>query len=321
MAEQAQLDPVAMIQAQLNLEKQAPEPKQEPKQEAQEEVVEAPEAEPEEEAPEPNKQVEGDDIEIPLDRLEALEMEVTVKGDDGKDVVEKPTVKELRDGYMRQKDYSRKTAELARQREEVSEKTRQGIAAERAQALEALQAMEQTLIDAVAPELRNVDWNDLAANDPALWAQKRQRADQISQALQGIKTKQQELKAKADADVSQARTKAAREAISVLEADIPGWNDTLYQTLLKTGVAAGFDQKEVSQWVDPRAIKLLHKAYLYDKLQADKPVAGKKVVVPPKVIKPGSTATPSRQREVEAFKRLQDSGNIMDAAAVIRSRM
>ena len=77
----------------------------------------------------PNQQVEGGDApqvapeepeqpvaEIPLDQLEAIALEVVTKGDDGSDVTEKPTIKELREGYMRQKDYSRKTADIARQR-------------------------------------------------------------------------------------------------------------------------------------------------------------------------------------------------------------
>ena len=65
--------------------------------------------------------------EIPLDQLEAIQLEVEVSGDAGK-VTEKLPIKELKLGYMRQKDYQTKTAEVARQRNEVGEKIRQGRA-------------------------------------------------------------------------------------------------------------------------------------------------------------------------------------------------
>ena len=336
-------DPVEMIQAQLNLEqedktavmeaartirKQAKETKETPKEiskEAEKETkpeVKEETKEEEQKEPETNKQVEGDDIEIPLDRLEAIQLEVTVKGDDGKDVAEKPTIKELREGYMRQKDYSRKTAELARQREEVAEKTRQGIETERSQYLKDLQTLQQTFIETTAPELKDVNWNHLAANDPAEYVRLRNRADQISQVLQGLRVKQQAIETKTKADQSQILKKIAQEAIKVLESDIPGWNDTLYQTLMKSGEAVGYKTDEVAQWVDPRAIKLLHKAYLYDQLKAEKPPE-KKTAVAPKVIKAGVAQDTSKaqQREVEAFKKLQSSGSISDAADVIRHRL
>lgn len=263
--------------------------------------------------------------EIPLDQLDAVEIEVTVKGEDGKNIVEKPTVKELREGYMRQKDYQRKTAEVARQREEVSEKVRQGIESQQTQYVQTLAALQATLIESVAPELRNVDWNTLAATDAFEYVRLKNRADQITAANNAIQRKIQEVNDQQTAAQRAETQKRAAKAREMLESDIPGWNDDLYQTLIRSSVDYGFKPEEVATWVDARSIKVLHDAYQYRQSKVEKkpvPVV-KKVTIPPKVLKPGGAPvqTAAKQKSEEAMKRLNKSGRIEDAAALIASRM
>ena len=316
-------DPVTLISALLDAEKVTPDSKPaEPKPDA---------AQPEGDAkPGDNAQVEGGDAqpdkdaktaEIPIDQLEAIELETTYKSDDGKDVTEKLPIKELRLGYMRQKDYGRKTAEIARQRAELANSVRQGIESERTQYVNTLQQMQTTLTELVAPELKDVNWNDLAANNQYEYIRLSNRRDQVNQALQGIVAKQQEVRAKADADRSQAAKATAQKTWATLEADIPGWNDQLYQEALKAGESVGFQPGEVGQWLDPRAVKLLHKAYLYDQLKVGKPPTDKKVVVAPAATKPGASVPVSKtaQKTGEALGQLRKSGRVDDLAAVIAS--
>jgi hypothetical protein len=321
-------DPVSRIQAMLDAENappQAPQPEQAPAQ---------PEATPEVEAPAvPNTQVEGDDApvtedarrmaEIPLDQLEAIELELTVKGEDGKDVVEKPTIKELREGYMRQKDYSRKTAEVARQREETGEKVRQAIDSERSQLQKTLQEVQALLLETAAPELKDVNWNELATNDPFTYVQRRNRADQIAQALNTVKARQQELETKQKTERESTHKQSIEKARETLQRDVPGWTDSLYQEIIKGADAFGFKPEEVANWLDPRAIKLLHSAMQAKKSAPQKPSTDKKVTLPPKVVKPGAAQelSATQQRQQSAVQRLQKSGNLDDAAAVIRGRL
>lgn len=296
----------------------------------------APESPPGEQAPEPeapagpNKEVEGEDApadapagEIPLDQLESIALEVTIKGEDGKDVVEKPTVKELREGYMRQKDYSRKTAEVARQREELGEKTRLAIDGERKQYVQQIQQLHDVLLETVAPELKNVDWNHLAQNDAFEYVRLRNRADQINQALSTIQGKAKEVTSKQEAEQKKARTEIATKARAQLEADIPGFNDALYQSLMKSGEKFGYKPEEIATWVDARAIKLLYAATQGQQAAPAKPSVDKKVVTVPKVVRPGASAENSQaqQRHASAMKQLQSSGTIQDAAAVLRARL
>ena len=256
--------------------------------------------------------------EIPLEQLEAIELETTVQG-----VVEKRTIKELREGYMRQQDYSKKTAEVARQREEVSAQVRQAIESERTRYATELQQMQAILLETAAPELKDVNWNYLAANEPSEYVRLRNRADQIGNVLKEVQAKQQAVTQKQADEQRQAIARAAQESRAKLEAEIPGWNDALYQELMQVGISVGYKQEEVANWLDPRAFKVLHEASEYRKLKAGKPPVASRVVTPPKVIKPGATQANSQaaQRHSEAMKRLQSSGNVQDAAAVILARM
>jgi hypothetical protein len=185
--------------------------------------------------------------------------------------------------------------------------------------------MQATLFDAIAPELKNVDWNQLAATDAFEYVRLKNRADQIATANAAIQAKIKEVTDKQTAEQRQATQARAAKARERLEQDIPGWNDGLYQTLIKSGNDYGFTAEEVASWVDDRSIKVLHDAYQYRQSKVEKkpvPVV-KKVTIPPKVLKPGGAPVQSaaKQKSEEAMKRLNKSGRIEDAAALIASRM
>lgn len=326
-------DVVSRIDAILASEKPEPAPRaaQPPAKPAAPESPEPPAEAQEEEAPAgPNKGVEGEDAEpadaqtteIPLDQLESIAIEVEVESEGGK-VTEKPTVKELKLGYMRQKDYQKKTAEVARQREEVQERTRQAIEGERGQYQKSLQELTDLLIETAAPELKDVDWNHLSKNDAAEYVRLHNRREELNRALSTIQAKQKEATDKQRAELKKAREDAATKARAQLEADIPGFNDVLYQSLMKSAEKFGYKPEEVGTWIDPRAIKLLHAATLAQSQTPAKPPAEKKVVAVPKAIRPGASAENAlgQQRHEAAMKQLRKTGSVQDAAAVLRARL
>ena len=336
----SQADIAARIQGIINSEPGDSKSKRLPPAEAQpatpppalkEQKTDEQEATPEPEAPVgPNKQAEGDDApqedaqgmaEIPLDQLENIELEISVQGEK-----RKLPIKELRDGYMKDADYRKKTADLNRQREQLHEETRKATDAERMKYVTELQTLHDLVTQTAASELGNVDWNDLAQNNAFEYVRLDNRKKQITHTLETIRAKQQEVLSKHSQEQKAAMQKAATEARDQLEKDIPGWNDALYQSLMKAGIEKfGYKQDEVTSWVDPRAFKLLHKAHLYDQLQAEKtaPPADKKVSVPPKVVRPGPQRETSQQanRDANALKQLRTSGRSEDAAAVIKNRL
>lgn len=285
-------------------------PQQAPK---EEEVVEekgtdeSPAPEPQEEA-QPAKEAET--IEIDPD-AKLFEVELTVEGGEKKS--EKLSLNDLKAQRMMQSDYQRKTAELARQREDVQVQIRQGIEKTQTEYMQALQAQEALIWNAVAPDLQKVDWDKLAVEDPAQFVQMSNRATKVQQTIQAIRAEQQKLVSQ---EQEYRKNVLAPKANEELRRDIPNWDLNLYQGLLKTAISDyGFKPEEVNEVVDPRMMKVLHDAFQYRKLKSEKTIADKKVVEKPKTLKPGGGQEP--QVNQDAFKRLGRTGHIQDAAAVI----
>jgi len=284
--------------------------------------VETPEAPQEEEskAPEEEKPEEVKPEEIELDE-DSTHLDVTFKGEDGANVTSKVSLNELKKGYMMQKDYSRKTAELAKQRETLTDESRKAVEAKTRELEQSLGMARQILVDTVSPELQNVDWISLATQDPAKYVELRAKADAVAAKVAALNQKEQEVKNARAAEFQQAQAKAIAESRAVLERDMPGWSDQKYQEVLKAGVENyGFRPEEVGQIIDARVIKMLSDAVQFRALEKAKPVVAKKVAVAPKVIKPGTPQTKADNDEAqlkEERSRLRKSGRIEDAATIL----
>lgn len=272
----------------------------------QQEAQQEPE-EPQEQA-QPEKEAEL--IEIDPD-AKLFEVEVTTEG--GEKKTEKLSLSELKSQRMMQADYQRKTAELARQREEVQVQIRQGIESTQKQYMEALQAQEALIWNAVAPELQKVDWDKLAVEDPAQFVQMSNRATKMQQSIQAIQAERQRL---VQQDQNYKREVLAPKANEELRRDIPNWDLNRYQSLLKTAIDDyKFKPEEVNEIVDPRMMKVLNDAYEFRQIKSQKSIADKKVLEKPRNMKPGAREAP--QVNQDSFKRLRQSGQIQDAASVI----
>jgi len=282
---------------------------EEPKAEADEEPSE--ESHPEEKKEEPAIEI---DPEVPL-------FDLTVKDVGGTDVQKKVSLKELQSGYMMQADYQRKTAEIAKQRAELANEIKAKTEPVVQNYEKQLQVLSTVVSQIAAPELQNVNWLELAKSDPAKFVEMKARADQVNSVLQGITAEQQKLMNQRAQEAQQARDRAAQEAVEVLRRDIPGWNQDKYQSILKGSIEKyGFKPEEVTQVVDPRLVKVLNDALAYQELKSGKPLAEKKVIAKPKVVRPGSPDKDSDQiadRKKEALTKLRKSGDVEDAAAAL----
>ena len=188
----------------------------------------------------------------------------------------KEQIEKFRNERLMQADYTRKTQEVAEerkavhaQREEMGKQVQfqQQHFAECAQAYTLSEQIKQyeaidfnALFQQDADQARNLDWqrNQLVKQRDEILSRISQRSQQ--QALQ----EQQET------------AKRLQEGQAFLEREIKGWSKELAESLVGHGQTLGFSESELRQVVDPRHIKVLHKAYLYDQLakrQAEKPKA------------------------------------------------
>ena len=167
--------------------------------------------------------------------------------------------KKLKPALMMQADYTRKTQELAHQR--------RAWEAERAEQAEAMhtgfaeRARLQGIDDALE-QLETLHWRALEAADPqqaqALWAEYAQLAD-VRQEVAAVMERQgweEALAAQHD------HAMRVQDGLDVLARDIEGWSPDLAGKLMDFGQSElGFTPEEMSQVMDPRLIKLLHRAY------------------------------------------------------------
>lgn len=294
---------------------------------AQQPAVEQPAAPAAEPAVEPAAPAEAEPAaepaaqeEVPWDSVKDVKIKVPMKVD-GKEWVEEMTIDQLRDGGLMKADYTRKTQDLAAREKQIQAQTQQAVEKERGQYMQALDALQQSISQASSPELANIDWNKLAAENPAEYVRLSNRARVVNEAIQRIRFEQEKVQTQQTKEREERLAQAVEESRVKLKEAIPAWNDDLYQTVLKRGVNTyGFKPEEVGQLYDHRVMRVLHDAHLYRAMQEGKPLAEKKVVEVPPVLRPGNVkpkVDPKVQQLQQTRARLQANGNDMDAAAAL----
>jgi hypothetical protein len=240
---------------------------------------------------------------------------------DGKEWVEELTLEDLRAQRMMQADYQRKTQEIAQQRRQAEEAARQVVKEAQSRFAQELQALEAMVENLVAPNLQNVDLNQLAQEDPATWARLFQQKQQIDQAKQAVKAKLREQQEMGHREQQERMAEIVREGMSKLTDP----SSKLYVESFETKVpqlrdfaAKNYDlsEQEVASIVDPRFVKVLADAMAWRELQAKKPEVEKKVLAAPKALKPNRpdpNAAKNAAREALKTRLKSGSASIDDA--------
>ena len=283
-------------------------PAEEPAAEAQPEAEEQPAEEtPAEEEPD-------------WEKLKTLKRKVRVKNESGEDEEAELTLEEMEKSVMLERDYRAKTARLAREREALQSKVKEAIEPKLKEYDEKLQIAEQAIWHSLGPELKSIDWNKLAEENPAEWARQYQKVQNINARLAQIQQERQKIASERDNELKAQLKKQAEEAVEVLKTEIPGWSNDLYGKILKTGQEYGFKAEEVNAITDHRAIKVLHDAMKYREAKA-KPIVEKRAAPQaPKVVKPGAGEKPDAGAEAwdKGMAKLKQSGRTDDALAVAK---
>jgi hypothetical protein len=281
-----------------------------------------PETEAKEEQPEETQEEATETEAEEQPQPEKRTYKVRVKSEDGSDLEEEVDEDTLISGYMKDRDYRAKTAQLAREREAAQAKIKEAVEPKLREYETQLETYKQAVLKLADPEAMSADLNKLAETDPARAQLLFFKRLEINQTLQAVAQEQHKIATQRQQEMQESMQKQAREAIDALQRDIPGWSNELYGKVLKTGKDQyGFKAEEVNAITDPRAIKVLHDAMKYQELKAAKPQVGKKVVTVPKVVKPGTTSEksdPVAEKWNEGMAKLKKSGRTEDAVAVAK---
>lgn len=282
----------------------------------EEEAEDSAGAEPDDEQTEPDEtddpdENESDDEDEPED--EPL-YEITVNGE-----TQQVTLDELRGGYQRNADYTRKTQELAERRKDLDTV---GQYAEQVSQLykQRLAQVGSFLEQSLPPEPDE----KLLAEDPFAYQQQqllRQKAEESLKAIYGqFEAAQVETQARQDELLRDAQQRAVDELPKL----IPEWKDV--ETIKKGMVdltrylrSEGFEAHEMRDVSDSRLIVVLEKARRYDAAKKSAESSKKKAAAkPPKSLKPGKPSRKSNARKSDVRKaqeRMKKTGSADDAAA------
>jgi hypothetical protein len=300
----------------LALVSDEPPQKEEAEQEAapQENEQEVEEAQAEESEPEGDEQPEAEEPEA----TEAELVEIDVDGE----TYQVPEV--LKDKFMLQADYTRKTQEVAEQRKQVELAQAQLQQAAQLQQQSIAEYAELTALDKQIQQYNQVDWNALYESDPAEFVRLKEQSRDLRDTRSHI-ANQIQLKHQQQYEQNlQARIQLKEEGLKVLTKEIPNWNADLGKTISHYAIEKfGFTASEMNEIIDPRVVKVLYTAYQRDKQVTNKPITDKRVANLPKVSKPGGNNKPSvaQSREADARKALKKTGSMDAAQALFLARL
>ncbi len=326
-------DPIDMAEAtSLLLDRQESEDNPQPNQEAQPETeveetpVQTDTEEPTSEEPDEALEAVEEDVseeleeEISEDEVEEYEEQeyftVKINGED-KDV----TLDELAAGYSRQSDYTKKTTDLAGQRKQF-EQQQEALLQERNALQQGLQQLNQQLSSETQNQPTQEYWDNLYDSDPLEYVRQKDKFRDKQAELAKVQAAQNELAQRQAFDQQEAMKKHIAEEQVKLTKAIPEWKDEKVAETDKRNIVTfakryGFNEQELNNATDHRAILMLRKAILYDELDAKKPLIKKKVRKAPKMTKSGKKITTNKDLKKgkvdKAFNKLKSSGS-MDSA-------
>jgi hypothetical protein len=266
----------------------------------------------EEEVPEEFEEVDEYEVideETPTETAQAYTVKV-----DGEEF--EVTLDELRDGYQRQADYTRKSQSLAEQRK-AYEANLQAVQNERQQYAQVLEQMSQNQ-NYELQRFENIDWKELKDDDPMEYMEKRLEYQEAKDKITQLNNERARVQQQSQQEFNEIVTQKVQQEAELLAKALPEYSEpgsTLKTDLRNYALSLGFPANEIDSITDHRVVLVLHKAMLQD--NAAKGV--KKVKVAPKVVKSGTPQTKSqRVKKVAQVKRerLSKTGHAKDAADV-----
>jgi hypothetical protein len=260
----------------------------------------------EEEAPE-DLEAEADDVEADETGEETEDQSEEDEVEEDSD--EEPTVysinvngvntevslEELKSGYSRQKDYTRKTQELAEQKRVAEQQQNEflqkdnEVSEERALYKEMLPKMQLMIKNNLQQE---PDWQQLIDNDPQEYLRKKEEWNKTSSTLSYVENEMKRLETEKVQAENFALEQQMQQGQAIINEKIPEWSDNdvakaEVAEMMTYAQSIGFNNNELSKIYDGRLILLLRDAWSHSKTK--KAVKTKPKESPARVSRPGNS--------------------------------
>jgi hypothetical protein len=210
---------------------------------------------------------QSDDSDLDTDGADPEFEEVDVEGE--KLAVPKTAAEKLKAAMLRQADYTRKTQELAAQREQFQQTTAQEQARIEAEKASIQSVARVVAIDDRLQQYANVDWQALSQSDPVSAQQQFFQYQQLKDARGQLVQQIQQHEAQRALQEQQATARYMQQANEVLGREIKGWGTPeVTKALREVAKELGADEKEVENVRSPWVIKALWAQKQLKELQA-----------------------------------------------------
>ncbi len=290
-----------------------------------EEVIEAEAEMPEEEATDEEVDTDGEleateeAEELEDGSIDILAQTVEVEG-------EEITVEELKRGNLRQRDYTRKTQELAEVRKDMEAQFAE-VTRERQQYAQLLPALSERLEQQVVDE---PDWDTLYDADPNMARkaerQFRKQKEEREAQQQAIRMERERIQALETENQQQMKADFTARQRDMLPEIIPEWRDTKVAQKEATDLRSfllkeGFLEADINELRHAGLVKIARMAMMFDKGKSKAVQAKAKPKSKAKTMKTGTRGTQPRPKAAneQALKRARQTGRVQDAAAAINS--
>lgn len=221
---------------------------------------------------------------------------VTIPVGEGK--TEEVTLGELKNGYLRQADYTRKTMAIASERETLV-KDRTDIGAERASLTASIEAVGRFVKELIPQEPTAAEWENLRVANPAGYAAAREEWRSFKEKLQSVEAAFRTAQQGQNAELQRTIRDTATKEKAKLEDALPEWKDARVKKrdiadIFEAAKGLGFTEDDVKNTVDHRLMLMCLKAAKYDRLMSAKKSLSKEnrgrnsASAPTKVMEPGT---------------------------------
>ena len=258
----------------------------------------------EEEAEEPEADQE-EEITLDDDTL----VEIMVDGE-----AQQASIAQLKRLYGQEASLTRKSQDVAKQRKQAEE------------AIGKTNVVLQRMLEKARERYKPYSEVDMLVASKSMdtddFAQLRKEAQQAADDVKFLEQEADAYFKQLQSEQQQAMQEQAREAVKVLQNEIPEWSNNLYDDIRAYAVSQGLQEAEVNSYVNPSVIMILNKARLFD--QAKKITTTKKKRTAKKVLRttkaPNTEANEKARRMKAARAKLQNSTDMDDIAEALLSR-
>jgi len=193
---------------------------------------------------------------------------------------------ELKEAFLKNKDYTTKTQEMAEQRKDLETDRQKFQQAIQLQTAHTEAYTQLGIVDQQLAQYNEIDWSTWASQDPNAAQQAQIQMGALREQRTQAQGKLQSLHAETQQHVHTETAKTVEQNRAKIERAVPNWSSETEKAVFEFGIKSGLSESQLAGTnYDPVLIGVLNKARLFDELQQKQ--TGKK----PKKTEPVPQAT------------------------------